>query len=229
MSQNNISKETNNKNTSRSKIEERKDSPQEKAPTKNIPNAQSQIFNSSSNSDTKRKKFQPKDNLEEQLDEQFQTYKKFLEEIYPGNKLTKDIYCKIISLVQNESHHLRPPQEQKEKIDSVLKDFFSKEDEIPKFMKLYPDILQFHQTKELEYKNRPEDVKQQLIDYFIRKYFRLNNLRERTISKANNILNFQGFNQKFQTYKDYKIGKINTELNLTLKRIIRLMNKDDIR
>ena len=229
MSQNNISKETNNKNTSRSKIEERKDSPQEKAPTKNIPNAQSQIFNSSSNSDTKRKKFQPKDNLEEQLDEQFQTYKKFLEEIYPGNKLTKDIYCKIISLVQNESHHLKPPQEQKEKIDSVLKDFFSKEDEIPKFMKLYPDILQFHQTKELEYKNRPEDVKQQLIDYFIRKYFRLNNLRERTISKANNILNFQGFNQKFQTYKDYKIGKINTELNLTLKRIIRLMNKDDIR
>ena len=107
--------------------------------------------------------------------------------------------------------------------------FFSKEDEIPKFMKLYPDILQFQQAKELEYRNRPEEVKEQLVDYFIRKYFRLNNLREKTISKANHILNFQGFNQKFQTYKDYKIGKINTELDLTMKRLIRLMNKDDVR
>ena len=228
MSQNNMSDLT-NKNISQAKIEERKDSTTNREQKKNIPNPQSQNFNSSSNSDTRRKKFQPKDSLEEQLDEQYQVYKKFLEEIYPGNKLTKDIYCKIISLVQNESHHLKPPQEQKEKIDSILKDFFSKEDEIPKFMKLYPDILQFQQTKELEYRNRPEEVKQQLVDYFIKKYFRLSNLRERTISKANNILNFQGFNQKFQTYKDYKIGKINTELNLTMKRIIRLMNKDDVR
>jgi len=228
MSQNNISN-LSNKNISQSKVEERKDSPSNIEPKKNIPNPQTQNFNTSADSDTKRKKFQPKDTLEEQLDEQYQVYKKFLEEIYPGNKLTKDIYCKIISLVQNESHHLKPPQEQKEKIDSILKDFFSKEDEIPKFMKLYPDILQFQQTKELEYRNRPEEVKQQLVDYFIKKYFRLSNLRERTISKANNILNFQGFNQKFQTYKDYKIGKINTELNLTMKRIIRLMNKDDVR
>ena len=228
MSQNDLSN-SNAKNASKSNIEERKDSSPVKEPIKNIPNPQSQNFNSSSNSDTKRKKFQPKDTLEEQLDEQYQIYKKFLEEIYPGNKLTKDIYCKIISLVQSESHHLKSPQEQKEKIDSVLKDFFTKEDEIPKFMKLYPDILQFQQMKELEYKNRPEEVKEQLVDYYIKKYFRLSNLRERTISKANNILNFQGFNQKFQTYKDYKIGKINTELNLTMKRIIRLMNKDDVR
>ena len=79
------------------------------------------------------------------------------------------------------------------------------------------------------YNNLLEEVKEQLVDYFIRKYFRLNNLREKTISKANHILNFQGFNQKFQTYKDYKIGKINTELDLTMKRLIRLMNKDDVR
>ena len=178
---------------------------------------------------TKKKKFIPNDILEEQLNDQYETYRKFLEEIYPGNKLTKDVYCKMISLVQNDSHHLKPPEEQREKIDSVLKDFFTKEDEIPKFMKLYPDILQCKMTKELEYRNRPEEVKEQLIDYFIRKYFRLNNLREKTISKANHILNFQGFNQKFQTYKDYKIGKINTELDLTMKRLIRLMNKDDVR
>ena len=228
MSQKSISN-ANSKNQSQAKMEERKDSPSIKEPIKNMPNPQFQYQNSSSQSDTKRKKFQPKDTLEEQLDEQYQVYKKFLEEIYPGNKLTKDIYCKIISLIQNKNNHLKPPQIQKEKIDSILKDFFTKEDEIPKFMKLYPDILQYQQKKDLEYKNKPEDVKQQLVDYFIKKYFRLSNLRERTISKANHILNFQGFNQKFQTYKDYKIGKINTELNLTLKRIIRLMNYDDIR
>ena len=218
--------DTENKNP-QAKIEEKKEQSIMKA-IKNIPNNQS-LFTNPSSSDMRQKKLNPKDSLEEQLEEQFQIYKKYLEEIYPGNKLTKDAYCKIISLVQNSSHHLRPPEEQKEKIDSVLKDFFTKEDEIPKFMKLYPDILQFQQTKELEYRNKPEDVKNQMIDYYIKKYFRLSNLRERTISKANNILNFQGFNQKFQTYKDYKIGKINTELDLTMKRIIRLMNKDDVR
>ena len=185
--------------------------------------------NSIQSDPTKKKPFQPKDSLEEQLNEQYETYRKFLEEIYPGNKLTKDVYCKMISLLQNNSYHLKPPEEQRDKIESVLKDFFNKEEEIPKFMKLYPDILQFQMTKELEYKNRPEEVKEQLIDYYVRKYFRLNNLREKTISKANHILNFQGFNQKFQTYKDYKIGKINTELDLTMKRLIRLMNKDDVR
>ncbi len=30
-------------------------------------------------------------------------------------------------------------------------------------------------------------------------------------------------------YKDYKIGKINTELEITLKRILRLLQKDDER
>ena len=228
MSQSNISNTT-SRNISQSKEEEQKNSNQIEEAIKNISNPQTQHLNTSSQSDTKRKKFQPNDNLEKQLDEQYKIYKKFLEEIYPGNKLTKDIYCKIVSLVQNKSYHLKPPQEQKEKIESILKDFFSKEDEIPKFMKLYPDILQFQQMKDLEYKNKPEEVKEQLVDYYIKKYFRLNNLREKTISKSNHILNFQGFNQKFQTYKDYKIGKINTELNSTMKRIIRLMNYDDVR
>ena len=232
MSENNLSKSNSrnpNPNPPQSKPEERKDSNPSKEPSKNTNSRPSQFLSGSSPSEFKKKKFNPKDTLEEQLDEQYQVYKKFLEEIYPGNKITKDIYCKIISLIQNQSYHLKTPEEQKQKIDSILKDFFSKEDEIPKFMKLYPDILQFQQTKELEYKNRPEEVKEQLVDYFIKKYFKLSNLREKTISKANNILNFQGFNQKFQTYKDYKIGKINTELNLTMKRIIRLMNFDDVR
>ena len=43
MSQNDLSKETNNKISSQSKLEERKDSPQEKVPIKNIPNPQSPI------------------------------------------------------------------------------------------------------------------------------------------------------------------------------------------
>ncbi len=216
---------TTSRNISQSKVvEEKKDSNRVEEAIKNISNPQTQHLNNSSQSDTKRKKFQANDNLEKQLDEQYKIYQKYLEEIYPGNKLTKDIYCKIVSLIQNKSYHLKPSKEQKEKIENILKDFFSKEDEIPKFMKLYPDILQYQQVKELEYKNRPEDVKEQLVDYYIKKYFRLNNLREKTISKSNQILNFQGFNQKFQTYKDYKIGKINTELNMTMKRIIRLMN-----
>ena len=209
MSENNLSKSNSrNPNPPQSKPEERKDSNPSKEPSKNSNNRPPQFLSGSSPSEFKKKKFNPKDTLEEQLDEQYQVYKKFLEEIYPGNNITKDIYCKIISLIQNQSYHLKTPEEQKQKIDSILKDFFSKEDEIPKFMKLYPDILQFQQTKELEYKNRPEEVKEQLVDYFIKKYFKLSNLREKTISKANNILNFQGFNQKFQTYKDYKIGKI---------------------
>ena len=69
MSQNNISN-LSNKNISQSKVEERKDSPTNIEPKKNIPNPQTQNFNTSADSDTKRKKFQPKDTLEEQLDEQ---------------------------------------------------------------------------------------------------------------------------------------------------------------
>ena len=162
MSENNLSKSNSrnpNPNPPQSKPEERKDSNPSKEPSKNTNSRPSQFLSGSSPSEFKKKKFNPKDTLEEQLDEQYQVYKKFLEEIYPGNKITKDIYCKIISLIQNQSYHLKTPEEQKQKIDSILKDFFSKEDEIPKFMKLYPDILQFQQTKELEYKNRPEEVK----------------------------------------------------------------------
>jgi hypothetical protein len=49
-----------NKNVSQAKIEERKDSTTNREPKKSIPNPQSQNFNSSSNSDTRRKKFQPR-------------------------------------------------------------------------------------------------------------------------------------------------------------------------
>ena len=64
MSQNNISN-LSNKNISQSKVEERKDSPTNIEPKKNIHNPQTQNFNTSADSDTKRKKFQPKDTLEE--------------------------------------------------------------------------------------------------------------------------------------------------------------------
>ena len=233
MSQENVS-DSMSKSPSQIKEEEKKEEPKEDHTKNNQEkekksNPEENRKNSNITDPTKKKPFIPKDVLEEKLNDQYEAYRKLLEEIYPGNKLTKDVYCKMISLIQNNSYHLKTPEEQREKIDSVLKDFFSKEDEIPKFMKLYPDVLQFQMAKELEYRNRPEEIKEQLVDYYIRKYFRLNNLREKTISKANHILNFQGFNQKFQTYKDYKIGKINTELDLTMKRLIRLMNKDDVR
>lgn len=233
MSQENAS-ESMSKSPSEIKEEEKKEDPKEDQSKNNQEkdkksDPEENRKNSNLTDPTKKKPFIPKDVLEKNLNDQYETYRKLLEEIYPGNKLTKDVYCKMISLIQNNSYHLKTPEEQREKIDSVLKDFFSKEDEIPKFMKLYPDVLQFQMEKELEYRNRPEEIKEQLVDYYIRKYFRLNNLREKTISKANHILNFQGFNQKFQTYKDYKIGKINTELDLTMKRLIRLMNKDDVR
>ena len=209
------------------KEEENKDNKKEEIPSKNTEPKSNPPNKASENKPPNKEK--QKDSLEDQLKSQFDTYQKFLEEIYPGNKLTKDVYCKMISLVQNNSVYLKSPDEQKEKINSVLNNFFNKEDDIPKFMKLYPDILQFQQAKELQYHNRPPEVKRQLIDYFIRKYFKLNNLREKTISKSNQILNFNGFNQKFQTNKDYRIGKINTELDLTMKRLIRLMNEDDVR
>ena len=85
-------------------------------------------------------------------------------------------------------------------------------------MKLYPDTLQYKGMKDLEFRNKPEQVKEDLTTFFIQKYFRLNNIREKILTKANQILNFKDFDEKFQLNKDYKIGKINTELDLTLKR-----------
>ena len=83
--------------------------------------------------------------------------------------------------------------------------------------------------KDLEFRNSPEKVKEDLIDFFIQKYFRLNNKREKILTKSNQILNFKDFNEKFQVNKDYKIGKINTEIEFTIKRLIRLLNCEENR
>jgi len=167
------------------------------------------------------------DNVMKKLEEEYNDYKDNLKEIYPGNKLTRDIYCKLIALIQNKNDNLLNPEEQNERVKKILKDFFTKEDDIPKIMKLYPDTLQYKGMKDLEFRNKPEQVKDDLTNFYIQKYFRLNNIREKILTKANQILNFKDFNEKFQINKDYKIGKINTELDLTLKRIIRLLNKED--
>ena len=167
------------------------------------------------------------DNVMKKLEEEYNNYKDNLKEIYPGNKLTRDIYCKLIALIQNKNDNLLNPEEQNERVKKILKDFFTKEDDIPKIMKLYPDTLQYKGMKDLEFRNKPEQVKDDLTNFYIQKYFRLNNIREKILTKANQILNFKDFNEKFQINKDYKIGKINTELDLTLKRIIRLLNKED--
>lgn len=42
-------------------------------------------------------------------------------------------------------------------------------------------------------------------------------------------MQFNGLDEKFVINKDYKIGKINTEIDLTLKRILRLTNIDEKR
>ena len=167
------------------------------------------------------------DNIMRKLEEVYSNYRNNLKEVYPGNKLTNDIYCKLISLIQNKNDNLLEPEKQNERIQKILNDFFTKEDDIPKIMKLYPDTLQYKGMKDLEFRNKPEQVKEDLTTFFIQKYFRLNNIREKILTKANQILNFKDFDEKFQLNKDYKIGKINTELDLTLKRIIRLLNKED--
>ena len=122
--------------------------------------------------------------LLDKLKNEYNEYIKNLQELYPGNKITNDIYCKLISLVQNENIYLQSPDAQKERIKKLIDDFFSKEDDIPKLLKLYPDVLQYNQMKDLEFRNSPEQVKEDFIDFFISKYFRLNNIREKILTKS---------------------------------------------
>ena len=174
-------------------------------------------------------KTEEKNILFEKLQKEYNDYILNLQEIYPGNKLTNDMYCKLISLVQNDNIYLQDPTKQKERIKNILDNFFKNEDEIPKMLQLYPDILQYTQMKDCEYRNSPEQIKSDLIEFYMQKYFRLNNIREKILSKSNQILNFKDFNEKFQVNKDYKIGKINTEIEFTIKRLIRLLNGEEQR
>jgi len=79
--------------------------------------------------------------------------------------------------------------------------------------------------KDLEYRNSVDSVQDELRNFFIQKFFRLNNLRDRIISQSNQILNFQKIDESFIVYKEYKLNKIATEIEFTLKRIIRLFSK----
>ena len=185
--------------------------------------------NNSSQLKSPKKKENSLETLESSLEKEYNDYLENLKEIYPGSKLTNDIYCKLISLIQHENDYVKSPSEQKEKISKILNDFFTKNDDIPKIMQLYPDILQYNQMKDLEYRNSPEQVKNILINFYINKYFRLNNIREKILTKSNQILNFKDFNDKFTQNKDYKLSKINTEIDLTLKRIFRLKNVEEKR
>ena len=97
--------------------------------------------------------------LLEKLEKEYNEYRQNLQELYPGNKITNDIYCKLISLVQNDNIYLQSPKEQKDRIKKIIEDYFSKEDDIPKLLKLYPDELQYNQMKDLEFRNSPEKVK----------------------------------------------------------------------
>ena len=50
--------------------------------------------------------------LLEKLEKEYNEYRQNLQELYPGNKITNDIYCKLISLVQNDNIYLQSPKEQ---------------------------------------------------------------------------------------------------------------------
>jgi hypothetical protein len=127
--------------------------------------------------------------LEEDLDNSYKDYMEKLKTIYPGSKDLKDNYTKIISLIQNKNPFLKSPAEQKEKIENILHNFFESSDVCEKMLYLYADILQYNQMKDLEFKNSPEEVSQELEKFFTQKFFRLKNLKEKIISRSNHIIN----------------------------------------
>jgi len=127
--------------------------------------------------------------LEEDLYNSYKDYMEKLKTIHPGSRDIKDNYTKIISLIHNQNHFLKSPQEQKEKIENILHNFFESSDECEKMLYLYPDILQYNQMKDLEFKNSPEEVGQELKNFFTQKFFRLKNLKEKIISRSNHIIN----------------------------------------
>ena len=126
--------------------------------------------------------------LEEELKSVYEEYVKNFRQIHPGNKKLKDNFCKVISQVSDESAYVQPPEKQTEFIKKLL-DMFKNPDEIPKMMYLYPDFLQFTSMKDLEYRNTPQNIKEDLMNFYMLKFFKLSNIREKVITRSNHILN----------------------------------------
>ena len=126
--------------------------------------------------------------FEAELETEYSEYVKNFSSIFPGTQTIKDAFCQIISKVQDEDQFVKPPAEQKEYIKKI-QSLFEKVDENPKMFYLYPDYLQHGMMKDLEFRNSPEQVKETLINFFIIKFFKMNNQREKIISKSNMIMN----------------------------------------
>jgi hypothetical protein len=126
--------------------------------------------------------------LEDELREVYEEYIKNSRQINPGNKNLKDNFCKVLSQVSDESAFTQSPDSQKDLIKKLL-ELLKEPDEVPKMMYLYPDYLQFNAMKDLEFRNTPSKIKEELLNFFMLKFFRLSNIREKTITRSNHTIN----------------------------------------
>jgi hypothetical protein len=130
--------------------------------------------------------------LEEELREVYEEYVKNSRQINPGNKNLKDNFCKVLSQVCDQSAFMQSPEKQKDLINKLL-ELFKEPDEVPKMMYLYPDYLQFNAMKDLEFKNTPSKVKEELMNFYMLKFFKLSNIREKVITRSNHTINVKKF------------------------------------
>ena len=127
--------------------------------------------------------------FQEKLRKEYEEYKKMTSFIHPGNKDLKTNYSKLISLMNTQKDYLKPPEEQ-EKLISGISDIFKSSTYNPKFLELYSDFLHHDMLKDLEFRNTPIETRKVLREFYIRKFFKLNNMLEKVLSKYNTLKNF---------------------------------------
>ena len=126
----------------------------------------------------------------EKLKKEYNEYQNNLKYICPGNKSIKDNYSKLISLFKDKNDfHFKCPEEQIKSID-ILNTKFDINTKEHEMLVLYPDYLHHDMMKDLEYRNSPQEIKNELRTFFIRKFFKLNNILEKIITKYNTINNY---------------------------------------
>jgi hypothetical protein len=80
--------------------------------------------------------------LEEDLEKAYNEYCLTSEKVFPGNKILKDNYCKLATLLDNDNIHLKNPSEQSTHIEELLK-IYDQPGEKPKLFNLYADNLHY--------------------------------------------------------------------------------------
>jgi hypothetical protein len=126
--------------------------------------------------------------IKEKLEKIYEEYIENQKKIIPGSKKLNDNYCKIISELNIDDIYLKSPEEQLCRIQKILSTFEQVEGP-PQMLKLFSDNLHFTKLKDLEYKNSPQLVKEELLNFFMIKYFRLSSHREKLFTKSNQIFN----------------------------------------